>query len=107
MADITKELPIDWIVPDDVRTHYANNIVVQHSEGEFIISFFQVLPPVIVGTSEETQQRIEAIKSVPAQCVARIVISPAKMESFINALTQNYTHYTAKEQERAASFTEE
>jgi hypothetical protein len=38
-------LPIEWHVPDDLVTRYANNLLIQHTEHEFILSFFEILPP--------------------------------------------------------------
>jgi hypothetical protein len=35
-------LPIEWHVPDELVTRYANNLLVQHTEHEFILSFFEL-----------------------------------------------------------------
>jgi hypothetical protein len=43
------ELPIEWHIPDSLVTHYVTNMVVQHTPHEFIISFFDIKPPLIVG----------------------------------------------------------
>ena len=48
-----KMVPIKWHYPDSIVTRYATNFVVQHTDREFIISFFEAWPPVIIGTPEE------------------------------------------------------
>ena len=89
-------LPIEWYFPEDIISRYANNIIVQHSENEFIISFFEVRSPLILGTPEEEKTKWEQIETVRAECVARIVISAGKMPEFIGALQRNLENYRSK-----------
>jgi hypothetical protein len=91
MAVVEKEVQLDWYVPDELVSHHANNIVVQYLDGEYIISFFETLPPIVLGTPEERRRQAEQINSVRARCVARIIVPGTKMESFIGALAQSYT----------------
>lgn len=92
---------IEWEIPDDVQNRYANNVVVQHSQYEFTISFFEVRPPMLWGSPEEKKELISNITSIPAQCVARIVVSPDKMPEIINALQDNFQKYLAKTEQDA------
>lgn len=34
-------LPLTWFIPDSIVSKYANNVVIQHTETDFIISFFR------------------------------------------------------------------
>jgi len=83
-------IAIDWQIPNDVHSRYATNLVVQAGPNEFIISFFEIRPPILLGTQAEKQAALENIKTIPAICVARIVVSPAQMPEFIRVLTENW-----------------
>ena len=88
-----KSVPIEWFVPDEVVTKYATNMVVQHSEHDFTLLFFEAQPPIIVGPTDQKQKALESVKSVTARCVARIVVAPARMKEFIRVLSENLTRY--------------
>ena len=91
---IEKRISIERTYPEDLKSHFVSNIVVQHQPDIFILSFFEVWPPAILGESdEEKQQAIEAIDHVEAKCVARIVLTPIKMEEFIETMTENLRRY--------------
>ena len=92
-------LPIEWHVPEDVTGSYATNIVVHHTDNEFIIHFFEVQPPLVVGSPQEVRSELEQVKSVRANCVARVIVSPARMPDFINTLQENWANYHAKKSE--------
>ena len=98
MSQEDKNIPIEWHVPEGLPTVYANNVVVQHTDSEFIVSFFQAFPPLLLGDPEQVQKQVEALEAVRAQCVAKIVITPAKMETIIGALVQNYTRFLTKQE---------
>jgi hypothetical protein len=87
-------LPLKYLC-DDAVAQYATNLVVQHTENEFVLSFYQVHSPIILGDEEERQHQLEQIDSVPATCVGRIVISPRRMRKFLSALQQNYEGFVA------------
>ena len=78
-----REVPIEWRVPDDILTLRATNITLGIMDtGEVIIQFFETRPPLLIGTQGETQSRAEQIVSVPAICVARLVVTPGKLKEF-------------------------
>jgi hypothetical protein len=79
-------LPIEWHTPEGLVSRYVSNLVVQHTEHEFIISFFEILPPLLLGTPEEQQARLTRMNAIQAECVARIIVSPEQMPTFIQAM---------------------
>ena len=87
------KLPIAWQIPDDIVTRYATNIVVQHTEHEFIVSFFEVRPPMLLGLPEERRAALHKIEQVEARCVGRVVIAPERMQEFIDVLQENLQAY--------------
>ena len=95
-------LPIEWVVPDDIVTRFVTNMVVQHSDAEFMISFFEAQPPIFIGSAEDQRTRLSQLKSITAKCVARIVVTPDRMEEFVRVLSGNLEGYKeAKKRESA------
>lgn len=86
--------PLEWDYPDDLQTHFVSNILVQHQEDYFVISFFEIWPPPILGeTDEDRQKAIKALGTIKAKCVARLVVSPSTMDKVINTLSTNYANW--------------
>jgi hypothetical protein len=79
-------LPIEWHVGDEIKTLFATNLIVQSSEHDTKITFFDIQPPLITGTPEQIKKSVEGLKSVRANCVARIGIATAHVPEFIEAL---------------------
>ena len=52
------EFPLDWVVPDHIVARYATNMVVQHGENEFFISFFEVKELYNLAYEQKAQARI-------------------------------------------------
>lgn len=84
----------------DVDGKYATHMVVQHSDCEFTISFFEVRPPIILGPEQEVEAQLEETKSVSAKCVARVVVAQERMLSFIQALQLNYEKFAERKAEQ-------
>lgn len=88
-------IPIDWHFPEGLIKRYANNMLVQRLENEFVISFFEIVPPPIFGSPEERRKQADKVKSVRANCVASVVVSPMKMQAFIDAMQENFDNFIA------------
>lgn len=89
-------VPIDWHVPEDLTCQYATNLVVQHTDHEFMISFFRAAPPLIIGTPEEQKAQLEELGRVRADCVARIIIAPGRMPEFVQVLQNSLEVYQSR-----------
>ena len=87
-------IPLEWRVPEDLETHFATNVVVSHSEAEFFLTFFEVVPPFILGDVE----KLAALKSVPAVAVARVAVAADRMEAIIRAMQRNLESYRKDKQ---------
>ncbi|MCZ7569916.1 MAG: DUF3467 domain-containing protein [Ardenticatenaceae bacterium] len=91
--------PIEWHVSEHVISRYATNLVVQHTQNEFIISFFEVRPPLVLGTPEEVREQLNQMKSVRAECVGRIIVAAEKMPDFVRVLQANLETYLSRRAE--------
>lgn len=82
-----KEVKLNWHYQDNMTSKYSTNLVVQHTEHEFVLSFFEATPPILLSDKDID------IDSVTAECVARIVIAPGRLQQFIDVLQKNVDIY--------------
>lgn len=87
------EAPIEWFVPEHIVSRQATHLVVQHHEDTFYVSYFEIWPPILIGTPEEIEKQLKKAKTIRAECVARITISATAMPNFIKAMETNYESY--------------
>ena len=85
-------LRLDWYVPDDVPTQRVTNTVIQRSGEEFVISFFEQRGPIIL--DEYDRQKAMKLESAKALCVARIYLTPERLEHFIAVFKQQLDDYS-------------
>jgi hypothetical protein len=91
---VAKKIRIERVYPEDLQSHFVSNIVVQHQPEAFILSFFEVWPPAVLGESEEEKKlAMDAIDHVEAKCVARLVLTPSKMREFLETMSENLQNY--------------
>lgn len=86
-----KLIPIHWDF-GDVKSVYATNILVQAGEGDIFIAFFEIRPPIVFSESDR-----ESVASVTAQCVARVVVSPDRMQGLIDAMQRILNDYLSRD----------
>src|SRR5262245_43564203 len=94
MAEEKKEhrVPIEWRIPDHIISRYATNLVAQRTENEFVLSFFELHPTLILGEIPDN------IESIPAECVGRIIIARDKMPEFVSVLQEHLRKATEASQ---------
>jgi len=91
------QLPINWNIPEDIVARYATNMVIQRLENEFLISFFEIKPPIILDTPEKVSQKLRNMKSMQANCVAQIIVAENKLPAFIDALKRNFDRLVSED----------
>lgn len=74
-----------------ITIQYADDVVLQHTEQVFYLTFSQMQRPIILGEAEASQ-----IKEVRCECVARLVVTPEQMKLIIDAFNKNFEKYVAK-----------
>jgi|SRR5437867_620307 hypothetical protein len=92
-------LPIRWHVSENIQSRYATNLIVQPIQHEFVISFFEARPPILLGTPEENKARYEELGAIQAECVARIIVAAEQLPSIIEALQTTLAAYHASKEE--------
>jgi hypothetical protein len=86
-----KPARIERAYPDSLTTRYAFDMLVTHTEHEFIIAFFEIIPPLPVDGPDSDDSR-----PVQAECVGRFVVSAARMEGFIHALKADFERFKSE-----------
>ncbi len=84
---------LEWCIPKDLISRYATNFIVQHTQNEFILSFFEVLPPLLLGSPEEVEAQADQIETIDAHCVARVILTPDRLEQLLRVLQINLQAY--------------
>lgn len=95
-SEVRLELPIDWQFPNDLSSRYATHLVVQHTEHEFVLSFFEILPLPIYGSPQAVSAQLERLSAIPAECVGRIVVAADRMPAFVAVLQENLQRYQSR-----------
>jgi len=85
-----KKVPIKFNIPPTIITRFATNMVIQSFENEFKVSFFEVKPEIRLDPSEKLPDE------VLADCVASVIVTADRLQSFINILQKQLDNYNKK-----------
>ena len=77
------EVNFDTAFAADVAPRYATNILVQRTEHEYIISFYEVTPPILIGSINKVQKKLDEMQEAPTRCVARVIVAASRMPEFV------------------------
>jgi hypothetical protein len=78
------KVPLKFGIPQGMSSRYAHHLIVQPNENEVILSFFEVIPPLLLGNPEEQLEILK--KGVRADCVARITVAKSRYPDFVRAM---------------------
>jgi hypothetical protein len=90
-------LPLVWVDVETAEARAANQLIVQHHEGEFILTFGHLIPPLLMGTPEENAEQVKQIPYVGVKVVSQISVTPAKVGEFIQAMQTVLTSYNEQQ----------
>lgn len=97
MANDPVSIPITYVGFDEAPISFANSFLVQHDDGEFLLTVGQISPPPITGESpEERQEQINALPFVPIRVLARYGLSRRRMVELIEVLQANLEKHDAR-----------
>ena len=78
-------MPLRFIVPTGLTSRYAQHMIVQASEIDVTLSFFEMKTPIAIGGIEIQREALK--EGVTAECVARVTIAKARFSEFVKAFT--------------------
>jgi len=81
---VRTEVPLLFNIPIGMTSRYAHQMTVQGAENEVVLSFFEIIPPLLAGSAEEQTATLQ--KGVRAECVARITIAKARYPDFVKTM---------------------
>ncbi len=85
-----REFSIEYHLPDEMASSCATNLLVQHTDHEFVLSFFEARLPPSSGEPDEIDEQIKELRGkVRAECVARITVAASRMPEFVDVLQKN------------------
>ena len=82
-ADEEDRIPLHFLVPIGMTSRYAQHVIVQASDIDVTLSFFELKPPIVLGDSDEQKQALKG--GITAECVARVTIARARFAEFVKA----------------------
>ena len=84
-------LPLEHHVPDTVVTRLANHVTL-HSTRTGVTFVLEAVPPLLVGNREDVRNQLANVKSIRAECVARVFLPKTRMADFLNVLKNTLEH---------------
>jgi hypothetical protein len=79
-------LALEHHVPESVVTRLANHVTLQLDQDGCYLSFYEAVPPLLVGNREDVRNQLAKVKSIRAECVARIFLPKTRLSDFLNVL---------------------
>jgi hypothetical protein len=80
---------LEYVFPESVSAHSVNQFVIQYDKGQYRLSFFDIRPPMAIGTEDEQLEMLRKIGKVQAQCRAEVVISESRLPELLLAVAEN------------------
>jgi len=80
------EVRLNFRIPPRTPSFYAHQMYIQQGQNEVVLSFFEVIPPVMLEPPNE--ERVKAILEVGllAECVARVTVAKGSFPAFAKAM---------------------
>ncbi|MBA3631495.1 MAG: hypothetical protein H0W58_01590 [Acidobacteria bacterium] len=84
----TVNFNLNFRIPTRMPSVYAHHLFIQDSETEVLLSFFEVIPPIIMQDAGAMEERIKMLQEagINAECVARITVSKHRFIEFAKAI---------------------
>ena len=86
--DETIALPLVWIDPDSVEILFVNQMVVQRQGDEYILTFGQQSPPMLIGSPKDKMEQAEKVPYVAIRPAVRLGLTKQRMKDFVTVLTR-------------------
>src|SRR5215207_8008887 len=83
------QLPITYVGFDETLIEFSNAFLVQHQEGEFTLTFAQLVPPPVVAGRGTIEEQIKDIPFVGARVTSRVAVTRRRFVELLNAMQEN------------------
>ena len=82
------QVPLHFNLPIDKPSVYATNLILQVSEYEVIISFYEAQPPIIYGENAETNLATLQKAGIRGDCVAKVIVAKQRFQGFAEVINK-------------------
>ncbi len=81
-----QRIPLRFRIPQKMPSVIAQHMTLQPSEDGVLLSFFEVIPPLIPQdfTKEQTQKLVET--GITAECVSKVFVPASRYADFVKAM---------------------
>jgi|APFre7841882630_1041343.scaffolds.fasta_scaffold197068_2 hypothetical protein len=79
-------LPLEHHWAENAVTRFASEFSIQIGQGVCYLSFYEVIPPLLVGSPEEIQAKVASMGSIRAEGIVRVVVTAEKLQEILNAI---------------------
>lgn len=87
-AAVSRDVSLVYDGYETVPAMFADNFIVTHATGMFTFMFFQSqIPPII------DPAKYNALESVPAICVAKVIVTPALARQILSVFKGNLENF--------------
>lgn len=97
-----RAVPIKWVGIEDTPVVFANQFVMQYLEEEFILTFGQLVPPVILGSDEDREAALATLSFVPTKTVGQFAFTAQRMKELVKLLQGQLDRYETRGGEAGA-----
>jgi hypothetical protein len=91
------QVKLNFRVPPRMPSVYAHHMLVQPGEFEVVLSFFEVVAPIVVEQMDPEQRKALLDAGVVAECVAKVTIAKDRFRLFADALREAADRFTPVE----------
>jgi hypothetical protein len=83
-----KKVPIVWVGTDELPVYFLNQFIGQAERNEIYLTLGQVVPPALIGSTEERTEQLETIDYVTVRPIVRLGFTPQRLQELIEVLQQ-------------------
>lgn len=86
-------VPIEWHIPETMVPRLGTNVVVQNVGGAHLVSFFELIPPIILGDPAERHEQMRHLDKVRAVCIAQVLLTDQRLAEVIRVLQEHQARH--------------
>ena len=91
------QISIVWLGVEELPVFASNQAAIQHvGENEFVVTFGELTPPLLLGTVEQRREQLEQLSYVPVRPIVRLGLNRTHMQQLVDALADNLAKHDAE-----------
>ena len=95
-----RDVPLRWENVEGVPVYFTNQFVCQYNQDEFILTWGQMTPPMLLGDVQDRAEQLHHLEYVPVKPLARVAFTYTRLVELIQVLQINREQYERELQAR-------